>query len=594
MSDGLAPTRRTASLMRGPLDARAQRGALVVVLGLLLVTLAARGASANSPSISQLTASDTWLPSAQPSISADGSAVAFTSRANLTGDNPGGAGQIFVMNLDGTGLRQLTSGLYGSYDPSISADGSVVAFESQANLTGGNPDRSPEIFVVSSDGTGLLQLTSDPTETPYVYRWSRWPSISADGTVIAFASQSDLLPGGNPDHSFEIFVINSDGTGLWQLTTVIGNVIGAPSISGDGLLVTFHSTRQVAGGAPGGPLQIFAMNVDGTGLTQLTNDINYSSANPSTSADGSAIAFDSRADLTGENPDLSYEIFIISSDGTGLAQLTVDGEAIAGSRYPVISADGSVIAFEPCMDYFGGGPVGEGGWEIFAVNSDGTGLTQLTSDLDYSSRGPSVSGDGSLVAFASHADLTGDNPDHSWEVFVAVTADTTPPAITAPPDVEVDESDPAGTPVDLGEPTVSDNCDPDPTVENDAPALFALGVTTVTWTATDAAGNSASAEQTVTVVPGSPDNQLANLRKFILYGIASGDIAPEMESSLLAKVDAAIAALARGDPPGVKVVLNDLKALVNQVEAQTDKKIDPATAAEIVERANLIIAALGA
>jgi hypothetical protein len=162
-----------------------------------------------------------------------------------------------------------------------------------------------------------------------------------------------------------------------------------------------------------------------------------------------------------------------------------------------------------------------------------------------------------------------------------------------PPDVTVEESDPTGTTVDLGQPTVSDLRDPNPVVTNNAPAKFPLGATTVTWTATDASGNTATAQQKVTVVPGSPANQLANLRKFIVLRVASAQIAAELESSLLAKVDAAIAALARGNPNDAKAAMGGLKALVNQVEAQTDNKIDPATAAEIIRRANQVIAALG-
>jgi len=54
-----------------------------------------------------------------------------------------------------------------------------------------------------------------------------------------------------------------------------------------------------------------------------------------------------------------------------------------------------------------------------------------------------------------------------------------------------------------------------------------------------------------------------------------------------------LAALDRGNPNDAKVVLNDLKALINQVEAQVDKKITPEVATEITQRANKIIAALG-
>jgi hypothetical protein len=65
-----------------------------------------------------------------------------------------------------------------------------------------------------------------------------------------------------------------------------------------------------------------------------------------------------------------------------------------------------------------------------------------------------------------------------------------------------------------------------------------------------------------------------------------------LEASLLAKLNAATAALDRGNPNDAKVAMNDLKALINQVLAQTDNKITGEVAAEIVERANQIIASL--
>ena len=77
---------------------------------------------------------------------------------------------------------------------------------------------------------------------------------------------------------------------------------------------------------------------------------------------------------------------------------------------------------------------------------------------------------------------------------VTVT-DTTAPTITAPADVSVKSSE--STAVDLGTPTVSDLTDPNPTVTNNAPALFPLGTTEVIWTVTDTLGNSATATQTV-------------------------------------------------------------------------------------------------
>lgn len=77
--------------------------------------------------------------------------------------------------------------------------------------------------------------------------------------------------------------------------------------------------------------------------------------------------------------------------------------------------------------------------------------------------------------------------------------DTTDPTITAPADVTVECAAPGGTAVALGTPTVSDVCDASLTVTNDAPALFPLGPTLVTWTARDDGGNETTDTQLVTV-----------------------------------------------------------------------------------------------
>ena len=79
--------------------------------------------------------------------------------------------------------------------------------------------------------------------------------------------------------------------------------------------------------------------------------------------------------------------------------------------------------------------------------------------------------------------------------------DTTAPSITAPADVAADQDAGGGnTVVDLGMPVFSDLVDPNPVVSNDAPASgFPVGTTTVTWTATDATGNSATDTQLVMI-----------------------------------------------------------------------------------------------
>ena len=76
--------------------------------------------------------------------------------------------------------------------------------------------------------------------------------------------------------------------------------------------------------------------------------------------------------------------------------------------------------------------------------------------------------------------------------------DTTAPAITAPPDVTAEAAGSA-TSVQTGAATATDAVDSSVTVTSNAPSSFPLGTTTITWTATDSSGNSASAKQAVTV-----------------------------------------------------------------------------------------------
>ena len=85
--------------------------------------------------------------------------------------------------------------------------------------------------------------------------------------------------------------------------------------------------------------------------------------------------------------------------------------------------------------------------------------------------------------------------------FVLVR-DTTPPVVTPTPDITAEATGPLTT-VDVGTPTVTD-ADPNPTITHDAPELFLLGTTTVTWTATDSGGRTTTATQTVTVRDTTP------------------------------------------------------------------------------------------
>jgi len=286
------------------------------------------------------------------SISADGSIIAF--RSNVDGDN-----EIFVVNSDGSELRQLTNNKRAGGAPSISADGSRIAFHS-------NVDSDHEIFVINSDGTGLKQLTHNEVH-------DNNPSISADGSIIAFRS--------NVDGDNEIFVVNSDGSGLTQLTHNDARE-GFPYISADGSKIAFKSKVD-------GDYEIFVINSDGTGLTQLTDNEAHDSS-PAISADGSRIAFHS-------NVDGDFEIFMINSDGTGLNQLT---DNVVTDVDTSICADGSIIAYRSV--------VGDHS-EIIVRMTDK--CTEIRFPDIAMKNAPRISADGKKIAFTSNVD--GDD-----EIFV--------------------------------------------------------------------------------------------------------------------------------------------------------------------------------
>ena len=85
--------------------------------------------------------------------------------------------------------------------------------------------------------------------------------------------------------------------------------------------------------------------------------------------------------------------------------------------------------------------------------------------------------------------------------------DTTAPTITAPADMTVDQPSGGGNAtVDIGVATATDLADPSPSVSNNGPANgYPVGTTSVTWTATDASGNSAVALQQITVNAFAPE-----------------------------------------------------------------------------------------
>jgi hypothetical protein len=247
--------------------------------------------------------------------------------------------------------------------------------------------------------------------------------MNADGTVLVFDVGENPL-GQNADGNYEIFIVNVDGTNPRQLTNSTGGLTIEPSVSADGSIITFASNADLLGRPPGGGRDIFVINSDGTGLRQLTAAVGGSnSSNPYISGDGAIITFHSYSDITGDNPAGTPEVFIVRPDGTALRRLT---DSPAGGSAPTsINADGSVIAFGSHGDPAGENP--EHNWEVFTIDSDGTGLQQITHSIAGTGDFASITADGSMIVFRSNADLVGQNPDGNFELFLAVMAGANTP-----------------------------------------------------------------------------------------------------------------------------------------------------------------------
>ena len=106
----------------------------------------------------------------------------------------------------------------GSFYPTFDRLVKKVAFSSSCDLVPGkNTDGNGEVFVMNFDGSGLVQLTNTTGGIGALH-----PEIDSSGQKIVFASDRDMISGGNGDGNFEIFTIQVNGTGLTQLTHTTG------------------------------------------------------------------------------------------------------------------------------------------------------------------------------------------------------------------------------------------------------------------------------------------------------------------------------------------------------------------------------------
>jgi Tol biopolymer transport system component len=338
-----------------------------VVAGLVVLAFAGAVHAAPAPQLTFTQLTETtgctaggFVGNLYPSLSGVGGKMAFTSSCDLIpGGNPDQNGELFVRNVGGGGLTQLTfsTGGVGSMHTSIDWFGARVVFASDRDLVPGqNTDGNFEIFVINSNGTGLTQLTH--TTGGGDFPGCTYPGWDRAGDKIVFTSDRDLIPGGNADGNHEVFVMNPDGSGVLQVTATTGGWgNGDASLNGNGSRVLFSSDRDLV---PGGNLDansdLFVMDVYGGSVQQITHTTGgIGQVAPRWTANGKVLTFRSDLDLVGENPDAGFEVFRMNTNGTGLVQVTTSASGLGFSAPWDIAGDGKTMILHSDRDLVPGG-----------------------------------------------------------------------------------------------------------------------------------------------------------------------------------------------------------------------------------------------
>lgn len=378
-------------------------------------------------------ASDTSRRSELPSIGCDGARIAFVSNSDFHSEGLGFNKYIWLYDAKTTALTRLTpriNSLDYSDEPSISADGTKIAFHSDNDFLGqGIVDGQHEIWLATANSLTLTRLTS----TTYSFGVSNYQaSISADGTRVAFSGNFDFLNTLRLNH-FEIWLVDTATRQVIRVTTAIPENRASiePRLSADGTRVVFRSSADFFNeGIPGNIFHVWLYDTVAMTLTRVSNlpyppiaGQNY--VDQSISADGARIVFTGNGDLLNQGL-ARIKLWLYDTTTMTFTQVTSSPYHIL---QPEISPDGSTIFFSSGVDPVSGQLLSAR--ELWQYDIAGMTFRRVTSStVPGVNEYPSPNSDGTIVAFQSNVDFYGEGNVGVNEIW---RADITPTLVISPP-----------------------------------------------------------------------------------------------------------------------------------------------------------------
>ncbi|HVQ36775.1 MAG TPA: lamin tail domain-containing protein, partial [Pyrinomonadaceae bacterium] len=356
--------------------------------------------------------------SINPSLSGDGRIVAFESTEDIAGAGGFESFRAIRANVAVDPATFLQIGATRAPAPAISQDGSRIAFASKDNPLGTNADANSEVFLY--DGAKLIQLTNtSPGDVANrVVNGNFLPSISDDGRYVGFSSNRDLA-GQNADNNLEIFVFDTVALGVIQLTNSSGAVGASDAkISGNGAFVAY--IRDAGTTASPNRDLLLQSRTGATPLRVLATGIQSLAM-----THGRAISDDgTRVVWAAETTTNTTQVFLFDGRNNITRQITSLGSrATDVPLHPTISGDGSRIAFATRRSFLGNS---DGSVDLYAFDLPSASFGRVTSGPSTATAEvvSSLNDDGSLIVFNYPRALSGiSNPDfaNNSEIYLAGT-----------------------------------------------------------------------------------------------------------------------------------------------------------------------------